>query len=309
MATKAVPGERRRQAGLGGSPAPSASSPGTQGPRPPLPLAAPAHAGIVADWCCRRLLTWYSILTILFRCPATLEDCSDASPRICKPYFQLKRAATPHIQPYYDAYAAPYVGSVRPYYNTVDRTIISPSWGYAKQYGAPRLRQAKAFGKAQWEKRVEPQVTKYRDLARAQYDQNLAPHISHASAALGPYYDLAQVHTMQIYQERVLPMYEYVKPRVREGYKAAAAFAGNTIVPGSIWAWNKTYTFLDATVWPQIRAVYVENVEPQLVKIGKRLGRYSSGKKSVPKPLADASTRLATQPPPPPRLEDQIEVR
>ncbi len=32
-----------------------------------------------------RLLTWYTIITVLFRCPATLDQCDDSSPRVCRP--------------------------------------------------------------------------------------------------------------------------------------------------------------------------------------------------------------------------------
>lgn len=238
-----------------------------------------------------RLLTWYSILAILFRCPATLDACDETSPRICKPYFQLKHAVAPHVEPYYDAYAAPYVELVRPYYNTVDRAVIAPSWGFAKQHGVPRLEQAQAFGKMQWKKRVEPQIAQYQDLVKAQYDQKFAPHINRVSTSFGPYYEIARTNSLQAYHELVLPAYQYVQPHLRDGYGAISAFTSNTIVPGFVWTWNKTYIFLDGTVWPHVRAIYVDNVEPQLVKIGKRLGRYSSGKKSVPKPLTDSSTR------------------
>ncbi|KAL2264187.1 hypothetical protein VTK26DRAFT_893 [Humicola hyalothermophila] len=242
-----------------------------------------------------RLLTWYSIFTILFRCPATLDACDDSSPRICKPYFQLKRAVAPHVEPYYDAYAAPYVELVRPYYKVVDRTIITPGWTLAKQHGAPRLEQAQHFGKAQWEKHVEPRVGQYRDVVKAQYDQKVAPHINRVSTSFWPYYDIARTNSLQTYHELLLPTYEYIQPHLRDGYRATSAFVGNTVVPGFVWAWNKTYLFLEGTVWPHIRVIYVENVEPQLIKIGKRLGRYSSGKKSVPKPLTDSSTSSSTQ--------------
>ncbi|KAL2020038.1 hypothetical protein VTK56DRAFT_8941 [Thermocarpiscus australiensis] len=237
-----------------------------------------------------RLLTWYSILTILFRCPATLDTCDDSSPYICKSYFQLKNTVVPHLEPYYDTYAAPYVQLVQPYYNAVDQKVITPGWSYAKKYGAPHLHQARAFGRAQWEKSVQPQIVKYRGLARAHYDQRLAPHISRISTAVVPYYDIVRTNTLQTYHELLLPVYQFVQPHVWEGYRATSTFANNTVVPAVVWTWNKAYVFLDGTVWPQLRAIYMENVEPQLVKIGKRLGRYSSSKKSVPKPLTDAST-------------------
>ncbi|KAL2194712.1 hypothetical protein P885DRAFT_42279 [Corynascus similis CBS 632.67] len=242
-----------------------------------------------------RLLTWYSILSILFRCPASLDACDDTSPRICKPYFQLKHIVSPHIEPYYDAYASPYIDVVRPYYNTLDQKIIAPSWAYAKQHGAPRLQQAQALGKAQWEKSVQPQVERYQSLVRAQYDEKLAPHVNSIATALGPYYEIVRTNSLQTYHEFLVPTYLYVQPHLVEGYRATSAFTSNTVVPAFVWTWNRTYTFLDGTVGPQIRTIYVENVEPQLVKIGKRLGRYSTGKKSVPKPPIDSSTSVSAK--------------
>jgi hypothetical protein len=56
-------------------------------------------------------------------------------------------------------------------------------------------------------------------------------------------------------------------------------FAFNTAIPYSQWAWTTTTVFLDRTVWPKLRILYGENVEPQLVRIGERLGRYRDGKK------------------------------
>ncbi|KAK4096105.1 hypothetical protein N658DRAFT_570041 [Parathielavia hyrcaniae] len=242
-----------------------------------------------------RLLTWYSIVTILLRCPATLDACDDTSPRICKPYFQLKQAVVPHVEPYYDTYAAPYVEAARPYYYVVDQRVIAPSRAYAKKYGAPRVQQVQAFGKAQWDRSIQPQVEKYQGLARTQYDEKLAPHIHQASAALGPYYEIARTSSLQTYHELLVPVYQFVHPHVLDGYRATSAFTSKTVVPSFVWAWNKTYVFVDGTVGPQIKAIYVENVEPQLVKIGKRLGRHSSGKKSVPKPLSDASASPSTK--------------
>ncbi|KAK4188632.1 hypothetical protein QBC35DRAFT_451134 [Podospora australis] len=234
-----------------------------------------------------RLSIWYLIYTILFRCPANLEACDQNSPAICKPYFQARHAVVPHLEPYYDQYAAPYVEAARPYYNTVDEKVISPVWGYAREHGAPRVEQAQAFGKAQWEKNVQPQLTKYQNLAWSQYNEKLAPHLQHVSTTVRPYYDIAYTNALQTYHEILVPSYQVVQPYARQGYSMTSTFAKGTLVPSFVWAWDKTYTFLDGTVWPHVRAVYLENVEPQLVKIGKRLGRYSGSKKSVPKPVSD----------------------
>jgi hypothetical protein len=257
-----------------------------------LLLVTPHLLTTHADHLCNRLLTWYSILTILFRCPATLNDCDEHSPRICKPYFRLKQVVVPRVEPYYDAYAAPYVDLARPYYGAVDKSVITPSWGYAKRYGAPRFEQAQAYAQAQWARSVQPKIVKYQQLANDKYSHTLAPHVDQIGAVIGPYYDIARTSALQTYHEVILPSYQFVSPYAQHGYAAASAFTAETVVPVALWTWNKTYIFLDGTVWPQLRVMYVENVEPQLVKIGKRLGRYNNGKKSLPKPVVEASTRL-----------------
>ena len=222
-----------------------------------------------------RLFTWYSILSILFRCPATLEECDDAAPRICKPYFQLKHAVSPHVEPYYHTYAAPYVELARPYYETVDQRVLTPSWAYATKYGSPRVAQAQALGKEQWEKNLQPELTKYQALAQAKYDQTLAPHVDQLSSTVAPYYEVARTNALQTYHDYLLPSYVFVQPYAQEGYAATSTFTTETAVPSAVWAWNKTLVFLDGTVWPQLRSLYTENVEPQLLKIGQRLGRYN----------------------------------
>ncbi|KAI0122799.1 hypothetical protein F4814DRAFT_221219 [Daldinia grandis] len=237
-----------------------------------------------------RLLTWYSIFTLLFRCPSTLDACDDTTPKICKPYFQIKSAVTPHIVPYYDTYAAPYVDVAKPYYDTVDRVVITPARTYAVKYGGPRVSQARAFGQVQWEKNVQPKVSEYQAIAKAQYDQIVAPHVESISAVISPYYDIARVNALQTYHEFVLPAYVFMQPYAAQGYDAAYSFTTDTAVPSTIWAWNKTYTFLDATIWPHLRDVYIMKVEPQLVRIGERLGRYNERKAKPVTEEAGSST-------------------
>ncbi|KAL2123575.1 hypothetical protein VTJ04DRAFT_4030 [Mycothermus thermophilus] len=233
-----------------------------------------------------RLLTWYSIITIIFRCPSSLDACDDTSPRICRPYFHLRNAVAPHIEPYYDTYAAPYVEIARPYYVAVDRAIVTPSWAYVKQHAAPHIEQLQTVARAHWDKTIQPQVDQYRDLAKARYDESLAPHVAQVAAAAQPYYEIARTNALQAYHGAIVPAYHFAHPYLVEGYHAASVFTSNTLVPAAAWAWDRTYTFLEGTVGPRIRAVYAENVEPQLVKIGKRLGRYTNSptRKSVPKP-------------------------
>ncbi|KAI0110417.1 hypothetical protein GGR51DRAFT_511106 [Nemania sp. FL0031] len=233
-----------------------------------------------------RLLTWYSIFTVLFRCPASLDACNETSPKICKPYFHVKQAVAPHVGPYYDAYAAPYVSLARPYYDTLDRNVIVPSRAYAVKYGGPRVAQAQAFGYAQWEKSVQPQMLKYQTLAKAQYDQSVSPYVDKATTTIAPYYDIARTNALQTYHEILVPTYTFVHPYAIHSYDVAYGLTKDTVIPSMVWAWNKTYDFLDSAVWPHVRDVYVLKVEPQLVRIGERLGRYNE---KMPKPATDGA--------------------
>ena len=226
-----------------------------------------------------RLLTWYSIITILFRCPSTVDLLTESSPKICKPYFQARSAVLPHLEPYYDAYAAPYVDAVRPYYDSLDRRVIAPATALGTKYGATRFAQAQAFGQTQWEKTVQPQVQKYHGIVKSKYDELLAPHLEKASTAVGPYYDIAKTNALQTYYGHILPTYTAVQPYALHGYAYASDFTVNTAVPYSKWAWTTGGIFLDRTLFPKLRILYGENVEPQLVRIGERLGRYRNGKK------------------------------
>ncbi|CCF45311.1 hypothetical protein CH063_14437, partial [Colletotrichum higginsianum] len=222
------------------------------------------------------ILTWYSIISILFRCPANLDACDESSPRICKPYFQLKHAVTPHLEPYYHTYASPYVEKATPYYNVANERVFVPTKAYATKYAGPRLQQAQAYGQAQWDKNIHPKLAVYQKQAQDKYDQTVAPHVAKASTTLGPYYDIARTNALQTYHDILLPSYHFAHPYAAQGYAVASRFTTETAVPSAYWAWNKTYSFLDATVWPQFRVLYLENVEPQLARIGQRLGRFKN---------------------------------
>ncbi|OLN81441.1 hypothetical protein CCHL11_09839 [Colletotrichum chlorophyti] len=241
-----------------------------------------------------RIFTWYSIISILFRCPATLEACDESSPKICKPYFQLKHAVTPHLEPYYDTYAAPYVEKATPYYNIANERVFVPTKAYATKYGAPRLQQAQVYGQAQWDKNIYPQLSVYQKQAQDQYDRIVAPHVTKVSTAVGPYYDIARTNALQTYHDVLLPSYRFVQPYAAQGYSVASHFTTQTAVPSAYWAWNKIYAFLDATVWPQVRVLYLENVEPQLARIGQRLGRYKNKTKGSLENVSEGATAKAS---------------
>ena len=225
-----------------------------------------------------RLATWGALLTLLFRCPPSLEACDETSPYICKPYFQIKNAVSPHVQPYFDHYAAPYLEAGRPYYDAVNTKVISPARDYAVLYGTPAVSKGQEFAKSQWESHGQPQLSRAKALSLAQYEQSVAPHVAKMGEAVGPYYDIARGHSTHAYERYLVPGFEVARPYATRGYTTVADFTTTTALPATYWAWSRVNGFLDTAVWPQLRVVYVENVEPQLVRIGERLGRQRTTK-------------------------------
>ena len=236
----------------------------------------------------RRILTWYAIITILFRCPSTLDECDATSPTLCKAYFNTREVVVPHVEPYYVAYAAPYVEKARPYVDTVSTRVVAPARVVLERYAAPKLEQAKVFAQAHWAATGQPQVDKARALVTENYGHKVAPHVERLSEALGPYRDVAQANALETYHDVILPGYEFVRPYAVSAYDVGCTVTTETVVPSVVLVFNKTFVFLDGNVWPHLRAVYLDNVEPQLVRIGERLGRYKDSgnngttKKSVP---------------------------
>ncbi|KAK5989683.1 hypothetical protein PT974_07938 [Cladobotryum mycophilum] len=223
-----------------------------------------------------RLTTWTVILTILFRCPSSLDACDETSPVICEQYFRAKNFVTPYAQPLYDQHVAPYVDFVKPYYDAADSHFLTPAREYAVQYGAPLAKHGQEQALQQWEKHGQPRVAELRARLQEQYGQFVAPHLTKATEAIEPYYEIGRTNSLQLFYEFLLPSYEFAQPYALQGYDTASTFATEQAVPAAYWIWNKTSAFLEKAVWPQMRVVYMENVEPQLVRIGERLERYKN---------------------------------
>ncbi|UKZ51137.1 hypothetical protein TrVGV298_004893 [Trichoderma virens] len=260
--------------------------------------AARQHRGFLA-WLwgtVARLATWSFILTLLFRCPSTLEECDQDSPFICKPYFQAKAAVAPYTLPYYEQFVAPYVDFARPYYQVVNSNVLTP----VRVYGGPWVEKGQEQAWAQWEKHGQPQVAQLRALSQKQYEETIAPHLERVGEVFGPYYEVGRTNSLQLYNDVLLPTYDLVQPYAHQGYNAASNFTTGTALPAAQWVWARINAFLNRAVWPQIRMVYVENVEPQLVRIGERLERYKNRARTKVLPEVTSSTtkrKTTTEPP------------
>ncbi|CAD0106582.1 unnamed protein product [Aureobasidium uvarum] len=226
-----------------------------------------------------RLSIWYTLLTVVFRCPSSPKQLTKDSPNVCEPYFQLRDFAVPHLQPYYNTYAAPYVQQAQPYFDRVKDQAYVPAAAFAQKHGAPRAAQVQAYATKEWKRSVRPQLDVARKHALKQYDSTLGPHVQKVQDAVSPYYTNVKASASDFYELELLPAYKHTAPYAKKFYGQAHRFSVNTALPYARWGTDLTFTFVRRQIWPRIQVLYGENVEPQIFKITQRLGRYRDEKK------------------------------
>ncbi|KAI9672641.1 MAG: hypothetical protein M1831_000076 [Alyxoria varia] len=230
-----------------------------------------------------RLSIWFTILTILFRCPSSPDELNAASPRVCKPYFTIKAATVPYAQPYYDVYLSSYVEAARPYADQAKDNVYTPSVVFVQTkydtYAAPGLAQAKAYGDKQWTTLVLPKCKEAQTLALDRYQIHLDPYVKRAQKNASPYWDTTQKFAQDQYQSTLLPAYTKAEPYVRSSYNQAYMITVERVIPTTRWAGENVVIFIQRKLWPSVRVAYGENVQPQLFKIRERLASYREGKK------------------------------
>lgn len=199
----------------------------------------------------------------------------------------------PHAKPYYDRYAAPYIEIVEPYYNTVHTKVLVPAHALALRHGAPWVERGQTIVVQQWQANGQPHVQRLQLIAKARHDQYIAPHVTKANEVLGPHIATVRTGTQHAINQYAVPAYDFAKPHAIRGYEASRDVAVIHVIPTVNWVWSSTQEFLNSSVWPQLRVVYVTNVEPQLVRIGERLDQYRSQAKR--KVLRDKSSTQTTK--------------
>ena len=230
-----------------------------------------------------RLFVWLNIFTIIFRCPSSPLELGPHSPRVCSPYFNTRDFLKPYIEPYYDTYAAPYIDRTRPYTDAFYERLYVPfselTLRSYEAYAAPKIEQVKSYTEEQWIRTVKPQL----DVARLQgldvYQSSLGPYVNKATLTLDPYYQQVKGAATSQYSNVIVPTYELARPYAVGAYEKGSQFATETGLPYSRWAVNNAITFVQRKIWPPIRIVYGENVQPQLLKIRERLADYRDSKK------------------------------
>lgn len=226
-----------------------------------------------------KIFVWYALYTIVFTCPRSQNDITEDTNQICKQYLPARDFVLPHAQPYYDQHLAPYVQRAQPYYDLVNEKAYKPGYAAYQTYAAPRVSQAQSLGLQQWEQTVKPQLDLAQQQVDKQYQQTLAPHVKKATDVVQPYYDGLVNSASDLWQLELEPVYRKTAPYAQKVYQQGQAFAIQTALPQAQYVGNAAYSFWARNIWPRIRILYGENVEPQLMRITERLGRYKDGKK------------------------------
>ncbi|USW52719.1 hypothetical protein Slin15195_G060380 [Septoria linicola] len=226
-----------------------------------------------------KLFVWYALYQIVFQCPSSQSQIDDSTNQVCKTYLQGRDVVTPYAQPYYTQYVAPYVQQAQPYYDIVNEKAYKPGYAAYQTYAAPRVAQAHTLSQQQWETTIKPQLDLAQQQAGKHYQQTLAPHVKKATDVVQPYYDGVVNSAADIWQLELEPVYRKTAPYAEKIYQQGQSFAVNTALPQAQWVGSTAWSLWARQVWPRIRILYGENVEPQLMRITERLGRYKDGKK------------------------------
>lgn len=172
---------------------------------------------------------------------------------------------------------------MQPYAITLHEKVYTPSIAFAKDsydtYGAAKVAQAQSYGKDQWQKIVIPRFEETRHGISKQYEALLAPHVSQTYGYVGPYVDKSRTATLAQYNTILVPLYQKASPYLQTAYDQGHILTTETLLPYSKSASQAALVFLQRRVWPPVRILYGENVQPQLDKIRERLASYRDGKK------------------------------
>ncbi|PCH00352.1 Hypothetical protein PENO1_048370 [Penicillium occitanis (nom. inval.)] len=230
-----------------------------------------------------RLFYWYTLFTLFFRCPSDLSDLDESSPRVCKPYLITRSYIDPHVDRYYQAYAAPYVDQARPYAITFNERVYTPASKLANHgyqtYGAPTIAHVTEYGQEKWESVAVPQLMTIQSRAQTVYKDKLDPYVQQITAVVAPYTDTISSHATNIHKGYILPFYTRSKPFVIQAYSSSHDVLSGTVIPMAHEGWTMLAVFVKSNLVPTVAGLYSQNVEPQLVKIGERLASYREGKK------------------------------
>ncbi len=186
------------------------------------------------------------------------------------------------MAPYYDVYAAPYVDKARSYAVSLDHKLVTPVVDFGRHsydsYASTHVQHLRDYSEATWQHNLRPKVDAFTADAGRKYDETLAPRVAKAVEVTAPYYGAAREQLLYTYHTHVVTAYDRSLPYARHAYTVGQSLIDQVLVYIRTM-WHTVSAVINRTIWPRLRILYGENVEPQLTRIGERLERYRDRKK------------------------------
>ncbi|KAI5779818.1 hypothetical protein EDC01DRAFT_297775 [Geopyxis carbonaria] len=232
-----------------------------------------------------RLIAWYALYTVIFRCPShpTEKDLA-----VCRTSHSIKHAIKPHVEPYYDEYLAPYVDQYSPYVHHANKEYIVPAYNTAyvtyRAYGEPYVLQSRKHAESCGQF-LMPHVETAKEKGQVYFKAYLEPHVQTANEIwlnMKPKVDHAQTQAETYWTENVIPAYVKVSPYLNKAYEQGKYIVVVVVAPIVKDGGEK------ALGWG--RGLWSEVVRPQVGRIGERLG----GSNGNTVPLADVSSSVVS---------------
>ena len=179
------------------------------------------------------------------------------------------------MTPYYETYAAPYIEAAQPYAHNFHKNIYSPTKSFTvrqyRTYGAPRVEQGLDFLGERWTETVAPRLHATRNSLARSYSSSVKPHITKTRDIVVPRYQATAESLAHVRDNYFSPYYSQLEPGVSRTYAVIHDLISNKVLPHGQNLWLVSLDFVNGTLRPWVARLYVENVEPQLIKIGNKL--------------------------------------
>jgi hypothetical protein len=231
---------------------------------------------------------------IFYSCPPNAR-LDPSAPAVCRRVDILTHNALPHLKPYYDTYAEPYLARAQPY--------LQKGQGYYEQFGAPTLER----GQDLWVKQASPRINQGYTTIQEQYSQKVYPVLDrlvlnrsrdvygkyvdhHVQTAGEKYTTLVHPHVQnlqklswKLYAERIVPAYKVAAPKVQNAFHMVENKYATVVEPRIHAVMHLIYRKFEQVVVPRVTILWGVHVQPQLDRIYDNLFRNRESSRAASK--------------------------
>lgn len=220
-----------------------------------------------------RLVAWYLLYTVLFRCP---EVPTNDSPTICHTANTVSTTLRPHLEPYYIQYVEPYVSEYAPYVKKVNEEYLVPVYDKAQasyeQHAGPHVSSSRDYVLKEYNRFAKPCIDEVSSKAKVYYTEYLSPHVAKCEelyTSAQPHINSAQNSVGEAYKDIFIPAYEKASPHVVKVYEQTKHVIVTVVAP-MVRQNGEKAVYWGIGIWSDV-------VRPQVGRIGERLGGTGNG--------------------------------